>query len=271
MKTGAEETLRHRGGGGGGGKRKCRREAAAGCCRQLPTDLSSGTCRSRAMSFYAFLFPSRRRFAESKNYCRLSFVRATRSSPPLHPVEKRPFFFFFFFFFAGRLIGSWQIGFWCTFIEGEGEGIVSMLIIVWESFIFERKMIWIFDIFYGDSFFRFRSFWSSINLCKIFLFAIENLFLFFPKFRNGILFCSIFWKSLLERVKVIFKSRCDFSKWREKWKFRSNSAKLFRFSRMISSMNQLSFKIWLAFWADIFWRMSSAWNGADGCWRGNGK
>lgn len=93
METGAKETLRHRGGGGGGGKRKCRREAAAGCCRQLPTDLSSGTCRSRAMSFYAFLFPSRRRFAESKNYCRLSFVRAIRSLPP-PSLRKTPFLFF---------------------------------------------------------------------------------------------------------------------------------------------------------------------------------
>lgn len=44
--------------------------AAAGCARQLPTDLSSGTCRSGAMSFYAFLFSSRPVFAERKHYCR---------------------------------------------------------------------------------------------------------------------------------------------------------------------------------------------------------
>lgn len=176
METGAKETLRHRGGGGGGGKRKCRREAAAGCCRQLPTDLSSGTCRSRAMSFYAFLFPSRRRFAESKNYCRLSFVRAIRSLPP-PSLRKTPFLFFLLLLLCRPV--NWILANWILVYvyRGEGEGIVSMLIIVWESFIFERKMIWIFDIFYGegDSFFRFRSLWSSINLRKIFLFAIGNL------------------------------------------------------------------------------------------------
>lgn len=139
--------------GRGGGKRKCRREAAAGCCRQLPTDLSSGTCRSRAMSFYAFLFPSRRRFAESKNYCRLSFVRAHALFPT--PSKNA----LSFFHLRRPLIGSWQIGFWYVY-----RGIVPMLIIVRESFIFlsffERKISGY--LIRDDSFFRFRWFLITI-------------------------------------------------------------------------------------------------------------
>lgn len=61
-----------------GKKRECRQEAASRLCRQLPTDLSSGTCRSGAMPFYAFLSSSRR-FVEGENYCRRCFI------PELHP------------------------------------------------------------------------------------------------------------------------------------------------------------------------------------------
>lgn len=96
-------------------------------------------------------------------------------SPP--PRRKTPFLFLLLLLLCRPV--NWILANWILVYvyRGEGEGIVSMLIIVWESFIFERKMIWIFDIFYGegDSFFRFRSLWSSINLRKIFLFAIGNL------------------------------------------------------------------------------------------------
>ena len=53
----------------------------AGCARrQLPTDLSSGTCRSGAMSFYAFLFPTRRAVALPDAKIIIAFVSRRKLS-----------------------------------------------------------------------------------------------------------------------------------------------------------------------------------------------